>query len=192
VDFQKAADRLARLQALKALGGGLLKDEIASWRETSTRRGAIEIEKKAAQAKLRSHMDTTISPRQKKINTLLEMFGASFRLVETKASFVGREASTDFSIAIGPFSIKAGEASATEPSFATVLSGGDKFTLALAHFLLVRLGLMLLYLMPRSCSMIRSAAKICKGSGKPQVRSGCCPKALAKLSSCLMIQGFWR
>jgi wobble nucleotide-excising tRNase len=79
-------------------------------------------------------MASVVVARQSTINDLLEVFGAKFRIINTKASFVGREASTEFSVAIGDHTIKAGEQSFEEPSFTTVLSSGDKFTLALAFF----------------------------------------------------------
>ncbi len=54
--------------------------------------------------------------------------------MDTKASFVGRDPNTDYAIAIGASKIKAGEKSDTEPSFKTVLSAGDKTSLAFGFF----------------------------------------------------------
>lgn len=130
-----AEEILQKYKALKARLVDPVKNESVVWTAIGKRRAEIEVEKGQAQEKLRTHMASTVSVRQKAINDLLEMFGASFKIVNTKASFIGREASTDFSIAIGPHSIKAGAHSEDEPSFSTVLSGGDKFTLALAFFI---------------------------------------------------------
>ncbi|BEV44561.1 AAA family ATPase [Afipia carboxidovorans] len=135
VDVSKSEEALSKYKALKARLNEPVKSEVLAWASLAKRRSEIEVEKGQAQEKLRSHMASTIDGRQKAINDLLEMFGASFRIANTKASFLGREASTDFSVAIGSHAIKAGQSSDNEPSFATVLSGGDKFTLALAFFI---------------------------------------------------------
>ena len=55
-----------------------------------------------------------------------------FRVVDAKTNFVGREPNTEFAIEIGTHKIKAGDKSDSAPSFKTVLSAGDKTTLALA------------------------------------------------------------
>lgn len=134
-DAAAALQILNKKKALKEKTTDRIRDEIDSWRATTLRRSEIEIEKKSAQEKLRSHMASEIATRQNGINDLLEAFGASFRIVNTKASFIGREASTEFSVSIGSHTVKAGEHSPDTPSFTTVLSSGDKFTLALAFFI---------------------------------------------------------
>lgn len=135
VDVSKAQEILQKYKALKAKRTEQVDDELIVWKKHRNRRSEIENEKRQAQDKLRSHLSSNVGDRQNAINALLEQFGANFKIENTKASFVGREASADFSIAIGPHSVKAGEAQKGEPSFATVLSAGDKFTLALAFFI---------------------------------------------------------
>ncbi len=73
--------------------------------------------------------------RQKEINDLLSDFGTSFSIIDAKANFRGREPNTEFAIAIGSRKVPVGEVLDTEPCFKTVLSTGDKTTLALAFFL---------------------------------------------------------
>jgi wobble nucleotide-excising tRNase len=134
-DLAKAQATLAKLNAWKAKLSAPLKSQLASWVDHERRRSEIEKEKVVAKEKLRDHMKNTISGREGDINDLLEVFGATFRIADTKASFVGREASTDFSISIKGHSVKAGNSTKAEPGFDTVLSSSDKFTLALAFFL---------------------------------------------------------
>ena len=69
------------------------------------------------------------------MNDILADFSANFRIVDAKTNFVGREPNTEFAIEIGTQKVKAGDKSETEPSFKTVLSAGDKTTLALAFFI---------------------------------------------------------
>lgn len=134
-DVERAQEILSKRKALKAKLAQPLSDDVASWLAGDRRRDEIASEKAAAQDALRTFVRDTVGARQVSINELLALFGANFRIAETKASFVGREPNTDFSIAIGPHVVKAGERSEDKPSFTTMLSAGDKFTLALAFFI---------------------------------------------------------
>ncbi|MCX7318861.1 MAG: AAA family ATPase [Hyphomicrobiales bacterium] len=134
-DLAAATTLLNKRRALKAKLEDHIKNDLASWEINNRRKLEIENEKKQAQSMLRTHMNSVVVDRQSTINELLEVFGANFRIINTKASFVGREANTEFSIAIGDHSVKAGEHSLEEPSFTTILSAGDKFTLALSFFI---------------------------------------------------------
>ncbi|MBG1233986.1 AAA family ATPase [Aestuariivirga litoralis] len=121
--------------ALKAKSEEPVKTAAEDYRQSEIRRGDLEKEKKTAQEALTQYSLTTMSARQTTINKLLSDFGANFSIVDAKASYVGREPNTDFAIAVGSHKIKAGEKSPNEPSFKTVLSTGDKTTLALAFFI---------------------------------------------------------
>lgn len=134
-DIARANELLGKRRALKSKLSEPIAGEVKIWQDCAKRRQEIDVEKPTAQNALRSYMASTIASRQKQINELLELFGANFKIVQTKASFVGREASTEFSIEIGGHTVKAGDYSEDEPSFHTVLSGGDKLTLALALFI---------------------------------------------------------
>ena len=121
--------------ALKAKAEEPVKTAADDYRQSEIRRTTLEAEKKTAQETLSLYSQTTMSARQSTINTLLSDFGANFSIIDAKASYVGREPNTDFAIAVGQHKIKAGEKSRHEPSFKTVLSTGDKTTLALAFFI---------------------------------------------------------
>jgi wobble nucleotide-excising tRNase len=134
-DVSKAQEILDKRKALKLRLSGNVKTEVETWVKQNKRRAEIAKEKATAQAALKAYVKAEVPARQSKINELLELFGANFHVVDTEASFVGREPNTEFSIAIGNHSVKAGEKRPDEPSFKTMLSAGDKFTLALAFFL---------------------------------------------------------
>jgi wobble nucleotide-excising tRNase len=121
--------------ALKAKSEEPVKTAAEDYRQSEIRRGDLEKEKKAAQEALTHYSQLTMRARQLTINKLLSDFGANFTIIDAKASYVGREPNTDFAIAVGSHKIKAGEKSQNEPSFKTVLSTGDKTTLALAFFI---------------------------------------------------------
>lgn len=66
----------------------------------------------------------------------MRKFGAEFEIVETKTSFAGGKPSTSYSLSINGKTISLGTADTTgEPCFRTVLSDGDKSSLAFAFFL---------------------------------------------------------
>lgn len=134
-DPAKAEDNLQKWLALKAKQSEPLFTETASYVKNETRKTEVEAEKKVKQKELTDFASTAIGSRQSEINQLLEDFGANFSIIDTKANFVGREPNTEYCIAVGSSKIKAGDKSDNEPSFKTVLSAGDKTTLALAFFL---------------------------------------------------------
>lgn len=121
--------------ALAAKESDPIKSAAAGYAAAEARRTAIELEKKTAQDQLTAYAKKTMGTRQIEINNLLANFGTNFTIVDAKANFVGRDPNTEFAIAIGARKVKVGEKSDIEPSFKTVLSAGDKTTLALAFFI---------------------------------------------------------
>lgn len=134
-DAVKADENLQKWAALNAKQSEPLLSETASYVTSEARKAQIEIEKKAKQSELTKYASATIGSRQKEINQILEDFGANFSITDTKANFVGREPNTEYCISLGVGKVKAGDKSDSEPSFKTVLSAGDKSTLALAFFI---------------------------------------------------------
>jgi wobble nucleotide-excising tRNase len=134
-DAVKANENLQKWVALKSKQSEPLLSETASFVINETRKAEIEIDKKTKQEALTTFAKATIGSRQSEINQLLEDFGANFSIADTKANFKGREPNTEYCIALGTGKIKAGDRSDSEPSFKTVLSAGDKTTLALAFFI---------------------------------------------------------
>lgn len=113
-----------------------LVTEVADWTAYTSRRAEIEIEKKAAQEALRTYTTATIAQKQNLLNALLESFGTRFQISQTKTNFIGREANVHFCISIGDHHVDVGERQEDKPCFTTVLSAGDKSTLAFSFFLL--------------------------------------------------------
>ena len=72
------------------------------------------------------------------INRYLNDFGAGFQIVKVSRSFAGgRQPSATYAVELRGFEVPLGDAGTPvgTPSFRTVLSSGDKSTLALAFFL---------------------------------------------------------
>lgn len=131
----KEEETFAKWRALAERQSEPVKSAAEAFAAGETRRLAIPEEKKAAQTALTDYAKRTMSTRQQQINELLSDFGASFQIVDAKANFKGREPNTDYAISVGGRKIEAGEKSDNAPSFKTVLSAGDKSTLALAFFI---------------------------------------------------------
>lgn len=134
-DVPKAEAILAKWVAMAEKMIEPVKSAVTGFLEAEARLSAIKEEKAIAQTALKNYTATTMTVRQGAVNEVLSDFGASFRVVDTKTSFVGREPNTEFAIELGIHKVKAGDRSDVEPSFKTVLSAGDKSTLALAFFL---------------------------------------------------------
>jgi wobble nucleotide-excising tRNase len=134
-DVSKATEIHQKWLALKARSVDPIKEAVEAYKSANSRLSEIEHEKQSAQGALRTYATDAIASRQLEINELLSDFGANFKLVDMKASFVGRDPNTDYAIAIGSDKLVAGQHSDKEPSFKTVLSSGDKGTLALAFFI---------------------------------------------------------
>ena len=112
-----------------------VKKAAADYAADEVRRTEVEAEKRMAQTALTTYAKDVMTERQDEINDLLSAFGANFKIADAKANFKGREPNTDYAISIGSSTLVVGDRSETEPSFKTVLSAGDKTTLALAFFL---------------------------------------------------------
>ena len=132
-EFQEAVDKRI---ALKAKAQDPIKSLCDAWRDKTTEKSSLASAKSQAQEALTSHVKATASAYEGGINELLEAFGTNFRLCQTKASYVGRDPNTEYCIDVNGHVLKVGESSQNPtPSFRTVLSAGDKSSLALALFI---------------------------------------------------------
>lgn len=131
----KEEETLGKWRALNDRQSDPVKSAADAFAAGEKRRTAIAEEKKAGQTALTDYAKRTMAARQRQINELLGDFGTNFEIVDAKANFKGREPNTDYAISVGGHKIEAGEKSDKAPSFKTVLSAGDKSTLALALFI---------------------------------------------------------
>ena len=93
--------------------------------------------KEAAKLALDAHADKMIKEYEISINRLLKGFGAGFQIGNSKKTYVGGTATSNYQILINDHAVDLGDDSTPigTPSFRTSLSSGDKSTLALAFFL---------------------------------------------------------
>lgn len=135
VTVENAKLILAKWEALGAKSVEPLASAAERFIASTRRKEKVELEKREAQNNLKNYSLTINQERQAEINFILENFGASFHIANTVANFVGREPNTDYAIAVNGKTVQVGTSSETEPTFKTILSAGDKATLALAFFI---------------------------------------------------------
>jgi wobble nucleotide-excising tRNase len=97
----------------------------------------LEKEKIIAKNDLDNYAQAILATHEKRINELLQMFGANFRIDSTERSYVGGRPSSNYKLLINGVSVELGDEATPEsvPSFRNTLSSGDRNTLALALFM---------------------------------------------------------
>ena len=100
------------------------------------RKSKVETSRKQIRKQLDEHRENAFPNYQTKVNDYLDKFGAGFRLANLKAANLRTGSTTTYSTQVGLESIGVGKSpEGPEPSFGSVLSAGDRATLAFAFFL---------------------------------------------------------
>lgn len=100
-------------------------------------KASLDGEKVKAKPDLDSYAQAILATHEKRINELLQMFGANFRIDSTERSYVGGKPSSNYKLLINGVRVELGDETTPEsaPSFRNTLSAGDRSTLALAFFI---------------------------------------------------------
>lgn len=136
-DLLSSRKQLVTLQATKIR----MKPEVASvceeYSAASITKKALEAQKKDAKAKLDDYGENIFAKYQSQINSLLEKFGADFRIANTTRSYAGGPASSNYQLVINSVPVDLGgpDAPLQDTGFRNTLSSGDRSTLALAFFI---------------------------------------------------------
>lgn len=130
-NVERLQSQSRRLQLTKQRGGQLVMSLFQKLDEAKEAAKKAGSEKEAARCELAAELRKTLGGVQDKINARLQEFGASFSIRELDANFRGSAPRTEYMLELRgkPVALD-GE----EPSFATVLSEGDRRTLAFAFF----------------------------------------------------------
>ncbi|MEM7701513.1 MAG: AAA family ATPase [Pseudomonadota bacterium] len=136
-EIAEAKTRLSKFEALGKREVEPLKSLCEDFTNCMQRREEIARERRAVQDALREHTKAMAVEYQEGVNALLEQFGTNFRLCQTEPTFKGGGIpNTEYCIDVDGYVLAAGESKGgPEPSFRTVLSAGDKASLALALFI---------------------------------------------------------
>ena len=134
VDVIRCQETLEKWIALERRSQPELHELCNVWLDKQARRTALTEERSAKQAALRQHTADTASAYESGINDLLEDFGTNFRFCQAKANYVGG-ANVQYCIDVNGHALNVSDpGKGVRPSFRTVLSSGDKMSLALALF----------------------------------------------------------
>ena len=98
---------------------------------------ALETKKNTAKLELDDHTGDLLGVFQKRINQLLEMVTAGFRLENVSREYKGRSPRSTYQVLINDVRVELGDENTpiAKPSFRNTLSAGDRSTLAIAFFL---------------------------------------------------------
>jgi wobble nucleotide-excising tRNase len=110
---------------------------LQAWADAVAAKKALESAKETAKTDLDTHSSNVLKLHDKRINELLGMFGAGFRIGATERSYAGGKPSSTYSLVINRVPVELGDdkTPASTPSFRNTLSAGDRSTLALSFFI---------------------------------------------------------
>lgn len=132
-DTSEIENRLNRLENQKARFESKAQDLLTKRNSLIERRAAIDDEKKALKKEIDEYADKVVGKYQAGINHYLGHFGCDIRIESVEPKFPSGRASVHYKLKAHGHEIDLGISDAG-PSFETVLSDGDKYTLALSFF----------------------------------------------------------
>jgi wobble nucleotide-excising tRNase len=135
-DITKLKASLAALSLMELRYNPDVKKCVNEYIDAEKKKVELEQQKKQAKAELDSYDTTVLAKHEKRINELLAMFGAGFRIVESERSDIGGKPSFSYKLRINNVPVEVGNEKTpiSSPSFRNTLSSGDRSTLALALF----------------------------------------------------------
>src|SRR6202158_1057911 len=136
-NLAKAKADLSVLQAIQKRYEPSVDADCRALSDSLKNKADLDEEKISAKAELDTYSNTVVARYEKRINELLQVFGAGFRIGETKTSYVGGNVSSTFHIVINNVPVALGDSATptAEACFRNTLSSGDRSTLALAFFI---------------------------------------------------------
>lgn len=132
-DTVEIEQRLRRLENQKARFEPLAQDLLEKRNSFIEKRTKLDGEKKGLKKEIDEHAIRVVGKYQAGINHYLEHFGCDIRIESIEPKFPSGKASVQYTLKAHGHKIELG-VSAAGPCFETVLSEGDKYTLALSFF----------------------------------------------------------
>lgn len=136
-DLGQARKELKRLQDIKTRQDDQVNTLCKSRHDHILEKNKLVKKKEVAKNKSAGYTDIVFEQHQKSINRHLENVGAQFKITKIGTRHYGGKPSSSYKIEINDTAVKLGTGSTPReyPNFKTVLSTGDKHTLAFAFFL---------------------------------------------------------
>jgi len=137
VDIAKIKTELDGLKLVELRGDKDVTKKLADYTAAEEAKKGLEKDKNTAKAELDKYDQATLTKHEKRINELLGMFSAGFRISGVQRSDIGGKPSFSYKLLINNVSVEIGNENTplSNPSFRNTLSAGDKSTLALALFI---------------------------------------------------------
>jgi wobble nucleotide-excising tRNase len=132
-DIAEIEQRLRRLENQKIRFEPLAQNLLGKRNALIEKRTKLDVEKTGLKKEIDEHASSVVGKYQAGINHYLEHFGCDIRIESIEPKFPSGKASVQYTLKAHGHKIELG-LSADEPCFETVLSDGDKYTLALAFF----------------------------------------------------------
>jgi wobble nucleotide-excising tRNase len=132
-DTAEIEQRLHRLENQKARFEPLAQDRLGRRNALIEKRTKLDDEKTGLKKEIDKYAARVVGKYQAGINYYLEYFGCDIRIESVEPKFPSGRASVQYTLKVHGHEIALG-LSAAEPCFETVLSEGDKNTLALSFF----------------------------------------------------------
>ena len=136
-DLPNAKNDLTGLKAVKIRVEPAVAAACTKYVESIAYKASLDKGKVASKGKLDEYCSKVVGQYEQRINALLEIFAAGFRIGETKTSYVGGKVSSSFHIVINKVPVELGDSNTPlgKACFRNTLSAGDRSTLALAFFI---------------------------------------------------------
>jgi wobble nucleotide-excising tRNase len=136
-DATAAENELTRLKAVKTRYTAEVAPLCTVLRRHVAEKEEIERRKAAVRTQLDDHTNSVVRPYERCINKLLDVFNAGFTIAETRHSYPGGTATSNYQLVVNQTAIDLGDGRTPpeRPSFKNTLSAGDRTTLALAFFI---------------------------------------------------------
>ena len=137
VDLPKLKSEIGALKLVELRHTPEIIKALDDYSAAERHKAKIGMDKDAAKTALDKHSKAVLVKHETRINELLKMFSAGFRIGGTESSFVGGKASSSYKLVINNVGVELGneKTPTSTPSFRNTLSAGDKSTLALALFI---------------------------------------------------------
>ena len=132
-DIAEIEQRLRHFENHKVRFEPLAQDLLGKRNALIEKRTKLDGEKTGLKKEIDEHASSVVGKYQVGINHYLEHFGCDIRIESIEAKFPSGKASVQYTLKAHGHEIELG-LSVAEPCFETVLSEGDKYTLALAFF----------------------------------------------------------
>jgi wobble nucleotide-excising tRNase len=136
-NLMEATSTLLNLQASKKRHDPETSALCDTYQDLLQEKKSLDRQKRDAKKELDQFTEEVFAKYQTRINDLLDLFGATFQIGNTKGQYLGGKASSTYQIIINSTPVDLGDENtpATAPSFRNTLSMGDRTTLALAFFI---------------------------------------------------------